>query len=475
MKNALKSIMICAFSVYTFFPTVANAQESEEEIVTVDGTAYHTSMPYRWFSNYTDFGEKLDFGTVNDRNEAGFFRLGLDINENLSEDDQEKWDNEFCENYIYPECLNILKKYNENSTINFVLGLLYFSGVPNRNISKNENFLDRDLEKSRGLVGRAADLGLPEALNFRALMTIGEWVMANPDADVFKIPPSVEQDLKAAVIKNYSAAKLNLAGLYMERKNYAEARAIYENLSAGRLADANYALGVIYLAGYGVPSNYVKAREYFSKAAPDFYKSVRGNEVSYNLGMMHFRGHGGPVDYKLARQWVEKAAKEKFAPAVVALPRIDRAQKNEANAAAALKALGPATAAATANNQQSEPGAEAGLSSKVPPQEDDLLNRILKQAALIQAKSVELAQELEEAGVEIESRPSNEAPNKTLCVQAQGYGEYVVRKVWHNGIKWQVTYSNIRSPQSTSTMSTHPSMTRFSAGQSGINFYWYQC
>jgi TPR repeat protein len=330
--------MICAFSYASIFPSTAFAQDQEDETVTVDGTDYRTSMPFRWFSIYTDFGEKLRFGTVNDGNEAGFFSLGLDIKKHLSDKDDEKWDEALCHYYMYPECIKILSDYKENGTMNFALGLLYLSGVPNRNISKNQNFLDSDLEKSKILVGRAADRGLPEALNFRALVTLVEWGTVNPNAEVFKIPPSAEQDLKAAASQGYAAAKLNLAGLSMDRKNYAEARAIYEELSAGGLADAHYALGVIYLAGYGVPSNYVKAREYFSRAAPNYYKSGRGIEATYNLGMMYFTGLGGSTDYNLARRWVGNAAKAKFEPAVAALAGIEKARQNEANGLAAPKA-----------------------------------------------------------------------------------------------------------------------------------------
>jgi hypothetical protein len=50
MKNNLKSIMICAFSIYSFIPSIVYAQDSEGETVTVDGANYYTEMPVRFFS-----------------------------------------------------------------------------------------------------------------------------------------------------------------------------------------------------------------------------------------------------------------------------------------------------------------------------------------------------------------------------------------------------------------------------------------
>ena len=327
MKVTLKSIMICAFSICSFIPSIVYAQDSEGETVTVDGANYYTEMPVRFFSTYNDIGERLGFYS------AGGWQLklsGLDVESNLRKDDKKRWADELCENYIYPECLKILNKNSENATISFVLGILNFIGIPNSNRSKTTNFLDPDVKKSKYFVSRAADLELPEALNFRALMNDVDWGAAIDD-DNFKEPSSVELDLKAAIGKNYNPAKLNLAALYMDRKKYDEARVIYEDLSKNEMAEGNIALGVIYLAGYGVSRDFVKAREYFSKALSK--NSAMGKKVAYNLGMMYFAGHGGSVDYKLARQWVGYAASttDKLELAVAALPRIDQARQAAAD------------------------------------------------------------------------------------------------------------------------------------------------
>lgn len=327
MKSTLKTIMICACSIYSFFPSIVYAQASEGETVTIDGANYYTEMPVRFFLNYNDIGERLGFYS------AGGWQLkssGLDVESNLRKDDQKRWSDELCESYIYPECLKILNNNSKNATISFVLGILNFTGILHSNRSKNTNFLDPDVEKSKYFVNRAADMGLPDALNFRALMNGVDWGKAL-DQDDFQEPPSVELDLKAAVGKNYNPAKLNLAALYMDRKKYDEARVIYEDLSKNEMAEGDIALGVIYLAGYGVSRDFVKAREYFSEALTK--NSAMGKKVSYNLGMMYFKGHGGSVDYKLASQWVGYAAStnDKLELAVAALPRIDQARQAAAD------------------------------------------------------------------------------------------------------------------------------------------------
>jgi TPR repeat protein len=46
-------------------------------------------------------------------------------------------------------------------------------------------------------------------------------------------------------------------------------------------ADAQYRLGVLYANGYGVPKDYVQARQWYEKAA------AQGNTIAqYNLGRL---------------------------------------------------------------------------------------------------------------------------------------------------------------------------------------------
>ena len=62
-------------------------------------------------------------------------------------------------------------------------------------------------------------------------------------------------------------------------------------------------LGLLYQNGQGVPQDYVKAREWYEKAAD------KGSAFAMtNLGLLYQNGRGVPQDYGKARKWYEKAA-----------------------------------------------------------------------------------------------------------------------------------------------------------------------
>jgi uncharacterized protein len=66
---------------------------------------------------------------------------------------------------------------------------------------------------------------------------------------------------------------------------------------------ASYMLGLLYNCGVGVPQDYVKAREWYERAA------AAGNSVAMsNIGILYYNGRGAPQDYAKAREWYEKAA-----------------------------------------------------------------------------------------------------------------------------------------------------------------------
>ncbi len=338
MKKPLKSILICTFATYSILHSSAYAQDSAHDTTEIDGATYYTDSVYRLFPRYDENGEQFLIGSIAG-SAGGFSNIGIDIEKNLSEDDKQKWQDENCYRYIYPECLIILNENKQNHTINLVLGLLNFSGIPHSNRFKATNFLDPDLKQARILIEYAANSGLPEALNIRAVMIAIDWgsALSDESSDMSSL---MEPDLKAAAGKGYQPAMLNLAGLYMEMKRHEEAKLIFEELSNNGMAEANFALGVIYLTGHGVPRDLVKARGYFGKAAPVGRNSIY-KKASYNLGMMYFYGHGGNIDYKLARRWMSNAtsSSDKLDLAVAALPKIDKALQNEANSLNSIRAI----------------------------------------------------------------------------------------------------------------------------------------
>ena len=61
-------------------------------------------------------------------------------------------------------------------------------------------------------------------------------------------------------------------------------------------------LGFVYVKGWGVPQDYVKAREWFERAPP-----AATPLRCFDLGVLYENGYGVPQDYAKARQWYEKA------------------------------------------------------------------------------------------------------------------------------------------------------------------------
>jgi TPR repeat protein len=71
---------------------------------------------------------------------------------------------------------------------------------------------------------------------------------------------------------------------------------------------------VIYANGQGVAQDYVKAREWFEKAADKGEASAM-----FNLGLIYANGQGVAQDYAKAREWYEKAADNGYARAMESL------------------------------------------------------------------------------------------------------------------------------------------------------------
>ena len=83
---------------------------------------------------------------------------------------------------------------------------------------------------------------------------------------------------------------------------------VFTVFQTGALHGAAYSmgdLGTAYERGWGVAQDYVKAREWYEKAAE------KGEPGSMrNLGLLYYGGHGVAPDYAKAREWYEKAAQE---------------------------------------------------------------------------------------------------------------------------------------------------------------------
>jgi len=94
-------------------------------------------------------------------------------------------------------------------------------------------------------------------------------------------------------------------------QDYVKAREWYEKAAAKGSAGALRDLGRLYANGQGVEQDYVKAREWFEKAA-----AKNDADALRDLGALHTNGLGVAQDYIKAREWFEKAAAKDNASAM---------------------------------------------------------------------------------------------------------------------------------------------------------------
>ena len=75
-------------------------------------------------------------------------------------------------------------------------------------------------------------------------------------------------------------------------------------------ASAQFWLGEMYSAGWGIPQDKARAAIWYRKAANQGLATAE-----FALGNMYETGRGAPLNHKEAVMWIQKAAKQDFAPA----------------------------------------------------------------------------------------------------------------------------------------------------------------
>jgi TPR repeat protein len=110
----------------------------------------------------------------------------------------------------------------------------------------------------------------------------------------------------------------NLGKLYQYghgvAQDYVKARDWYEKAAANGYANAMSSLGGLYENGQGVAQDYAKAREWYEKAA------AKGDaNAMFSLGGLYESGAGVAQDYAKAREWYEKGADKGEAEAMTNL------------------------------------------------------------------------------------------------------------------------------------------------------------
>lgn len=139
---------------------------------------------------------------------------------------------------------------------------------------------------------------------------------APPDADLSRVPakdmpkpPSAHLDWykKAAEAENaeaqYALGELYLKGDGVPRSFPAAAQMFRRAAEKGNLARAQYALGLLYQRGLGVPKNDVEAVLWWQKAADQNFSAA----ITY-VGIALLEGKGIQKDEEAARKMLERAA-----------------------------------------------------------------------------------------------------------------------------------------------------------------------
>ena len=95
------------------------------------------------------------------------------------------------------------------------------------------------------------------------------------------------------------------------RGEYATALMLLRPLAEQGNANAQNALGVMFVNGEGTAQDYADARKWYQRAATQGYAKAQGN-----LGVMYFNGEGVAQDYIEAYKWFDLAGRGGFESAL---------------------------------------------------------------------------------------------------------------------------------------------------------------
>ena len=101
------------------------------------------------------------------------------------------------------------------------------------------------------------------------------------------------------------AGPLEDADAAYDRGDYATALRLWRPLAEQGDAIAQFALGIVYANGQGVPQDYAAAVLWFRMAAKQ-----GDDRAQFNLGTMYDKGKGAPQNYATAVSWYREAAEQ---------------------------------------------------------------------------------------------------------------------------------------------------------------------
>ncbi|OFA16350.1 hypothetical protein A4U49_07935 [Acidithiobacillus ferrivorans] len=100
-------------------------------------------------------------------------------------------------------------------------------------------------------------------------------------------------------------------------------------MAVPQLVNSNYWLAKTYDKGRGVPKNAAKY-QYYLQHSQRILRSLNtepNGAATYDMGLSYAYGHGAPRDRAKALQWLNRALKLHYAPAAVAIHRLESARR----------------------------------------------------------------------------------------------------------------------------------------------------
>ena len=172
----------------------------------------------------------------------------------------------------------------------------------------NSIFGNRKTENNQELKKAVEDNDLKEQIS------IGKYFFDKQRTQDYK--KALEWYMKAAE-QGYEKAQYMVRQIYFKIQDYDNLLKWCKKGIEQNQTDAKYTMGLIFLKGYGVEKNILKAKEWYEKAAEDNDASTQ-----YQLGRLYFDKNELQNDYKKAFYWTEKAEENKYQPAIDFLPII---------------------------------------------------------------------------------------------------------------------------------------------------------
>eukprot|EP00615_Pteridomonas_danica_P010802 CAMPEP_0114342338 /NCGR_PEP_ID=MMETSP0101-20121206/9727_1 /TAXON_ID=38822 ORGANISM="Pteridomonas danica, Strain PT" /NCGR_SAMPLE_ID=MMETSP0101 /ASSEMBLY_ACC=CAM_ASM_000211 /LENGTH=355 /DNA_ID=CAMNT_0001476401 /DNA_START=80 /DNA_END=1144 /DNA_ORIENTATION=+ len=149
----------------------------------------------------------------------------------------------------------------------------------------------------------------PEEAYMKACCLLKKSFNHSNSAEIQGMDVEIINLLNSSADEGFMFAQFKLGIMYFHgrgvKQNYVKAREWYLKAASQDHAGSQHNLGVIYNKGHGVRQDYVKAREWYLQAA-----SQHNPDAQNNLGVIYHNGQAVQQDFVKAREWYLKAASQ---------------------------------------------------------------------------------------------------------------------------------------------------------------------